>query len=396
MRPPKIEKHGKNYRYTWRCAGQVQRFTDPDPDIVLKAAVYVKAVGGNNICQTDPELTERRFVETAAFDEAIIQAEARRAVDRTFAGVAKAMIEDRYKKKTISFKTYRIYQRYVREDFAEWADWDVASFEREHVTDRHERFKTAVFEHNGKTVKGYSEKAANTRIGFAKGVLHYAYNKRLTSTDLFEGIKHERGGKRKREYRFVEREIWDQTVAFAKPEVRLMFDTLAETGMRISEAIGLQVKYVRFVKAAPFIDVQWQMDSETRQLVAPKSLSGGSVEISDELAADLREHVRGKSGDDFVFTTPTFHRPWWYRNLHKDWWTPMLQKAREAGVDVPQVLTFHDLRHSMGSWLLNAGYPMHAVQEKLRHKSIQTTIDIYGHVSVDVKRAMADFLKRKR
>ena len=41
---------------------------------------------------------------------------------------------------------------------------------------------------------------------------------------------------------------------------------------------------------------------------------------------------------------------------------------------------FHDLRHTHASLLLAAGVPIHVVQARLGHASIQTTVDVYGHL----------------
>ena len=41
---------------------------------------------------------------------------------------------------------------------------------------------------------------------------------------------------------------------------------------------------------------------------------------------------------------------------------------------------FHDLRHTHASLLLSSGVPIHVVQARLGHESIQTTVDTYGHV----------------
>ena len=41
---------------------------------------------------------------------------------------------------------------------------------------------------------------------------------------------------------------------------------------------------------------------------------------------------------------------------------------------------FHDLRHTHASLLLASNVPVHVVQARMGHESIQTTVDIYGHV----------------
>ena len=40
----------------------------------------------------------------------------------------------------------------------------------------------------------------------------------------------------------------------------------------------------------------------------------------------------------------------------------------------------HDLRHTYASLLLEAGEPMLYVKDQLGHSTIQTTIDLYGHL----------------
>jgi Phage integrase family len=41
---------------------------------------------------------------------------------------------------------------------------------------------------------------------------------------------------------------------------------------------------------------------------------------------------------------------------------------------------FHDLHHTFGSLLIQAGVSPAYVQKQMGHKSIQVTIDVYGHL----------------
>ena len=43
----------------------------------------------------------------------------------------------------------------------------------------------------------------------------------------------------------------------------------------------------------------------------------------------------------------------------------------------------HDLRHSHASWLIAAGVPLPVIQRRMGHESIQTTVDVYGHLAPD-------------
>ena len=41
---------------------------------------------------------------------------------------------------------------------------------------------------------------------------------------------------------------------------------------------------------------------------------------------------------------------------------------------------FHDIRHTFASLLLANGESLHYVKEQMGHASIQTTVDVYGHL----------------
>ena len=43
-------------------------------------------------------------------------------------------------------------------------------------------------------------------------------------------------------------------------------------------------------------------------------------------------------------------------------------------------ITLHGLRHTSASLLLSAGVPPHVVQQRLGHKRVEITLDLYAHV----------------
>ena len=53
-------------------------------------------------------------------------------------------------------------------------------------------------------------------------------------------------------------------------------------------------------------------------------------------------------------------------------------------------LTIHGLRHTHCSLLFEAGIPMEEVKERLGHSSIQTTMDIYTHITDNRKNDTAN------
>ena len=86
----------------------------------------------------------------------------------------------------------------------------------------------------------------------------------------------------------------------------------------------------------------------------------------------------------FVFTTP-IGTPVDPRNC-----TRIVQNAcRDAGV---RVVRLHDLRHGCVSVLLALGVPPRTAMEIAGHSTIEMTMNVYGHVTLDEKREALDRL----
>jgi len=58
-------------------------------------------------------------------------------------------------------------------------------------------------------------------------------------------------------------------------------------------------------------------------------------------------------------------------------------------------IRFHDLRHSSASFLKNLGFDLKDIQVWLRHKDIQTTMNLYTHLDMEAKGNIADILNDK-
>ncbi|MDR2168144.1 MAG: site-specific integrase [Clostridiales bacterium] len=55
-------------------------------------------------------------------------------------------------------------------------------------------------------------------------------------------------------------------------------------------------------------------------------------------------------------------------------------------------IRFHDLRHSSASYLKALGFDLKDIQVWLRHKDIQTTLNLYTHLDMEAKTGIADSL----
>ena len=56
-------------------------------------------------------------------------------------------------------------------------------------------------------------------------------------------------------------------------------------------------------------------------------------------------------------------------------------------------MRFHDLRHSYAVISLRSGDDIKTVQENLGHATASFTLDVYGHVTEDMRKASADRLE---
>ena len=57
-------------------------------------------------------------------------------------------------------------------------------------------------------------------------------------------------------------------------------------------------------------------------------------------------------------------------------------------------IRFHDLRHTFGSMLIQAGAPLTYVRDQMGHSSIKITVDIYGHLIPSADIAYMDRLEQ--
>lgn len=127
-------------------------------------------------------------------------------------------------------------------------------------------------------------------------------------------------------------------------------------------------------------------------LAEPKtSASRRTVPVGPELAgvlADLRKVQMARSGkvdQGLIFATPAGSP------------LPNDRVSRRFSVLVAEAgcapLTFHAMRHTFATRLLERGVRIDVVMRLLGHSTITTTVNIYGHVTEDAKRAAIDRLE---
>lgn len=283
--------------------------------------------------------------------------------------------------------------------------------------------------------KTYSTKSLENQRGLLSGVLTRCIEKGYLTRNPAKGIRLPEGKRvavgsmddeDDAEMVCLAHIEWDALYAAVAKAYRAFVRFLVGTGCRWGEAVALRVKDVDL--AARTIKIRralkWSPDGN-RVIGPPKTKKGKRTIVAPyEVIEDLRPLVEGKPGNALVFEQVRGgmidHRNFWSR-----YWTPAVWRAQQCdthraewvsagckcGTTTParcklhrttaaqpcgcegtlkQSPRIHDLRHTQASWLLANGVPIHVVQARLGHESIQTTVDTYSHLLPDAQLLAAE------
>lgn len=171
---------------------------------------------------------------------------------------------------------------------------------------------------------------------------------------------------------------------------RLLFALLAETGMRLGEALGLRIcDFVMGRGSTPYVEIvprEENTNGARVKMMRPRRVYVGCD--LERLFADYLTHLACRAaelGMEIGTNSPLLV------NLTRP---PLLAALREGTVrDKTAALrkkrigraswTPHWFRHSHATALLLAGTPEWVVSRRLGHAHVQTTLDLYGWVRED-------------
>jgi integrase len=151
----------------------------------------------------------------------------------------------------------------------------------------------------------------------------------------------------------------------------------AGAGLRQGEAFGLALDRIDADAGMITIDRQVVVVDRRPVLAPPKtSASLRDVPMPRFLLDAVTDHAARLKlgGGDTLCRTPrgTF--------LRRDFYNREIWKPAITAIRLPADTTFHDLRHTFASTALAEGVPISEVSRWLGHKSITTTVDLYGHL----------------
>ena len=148
--------------------------------------------------------------------------------------------------------------------------------------------------------------------------------------------------------------------ATANPKHKILLSISYGAGLRVSEAINLKVKDLDL--EGLMINIKQAKGHKDRITVLP-----------DKLVNNLRNLIAGKLSNDYVFESER-GGTLTLRTAQK----VFANALKKSGIQ--KEATFHSLRHSFATHLLENGVDIRYVQELLGHANIRTT-QIYTHVT---------------
>jgi integrase len=228
-----------------------------------------------------------------------------------------------------------------------------------------------------------SVRSAHKAIGTC---LRAAYRKGLMSRDVAAICEAPKA--RKRKPHVLSRLEWTSLIRASYEEPNgLLVEFLLKTGMRVDvEALSLRWLQLDLDEGLVTVSESKTVAGEGRTIPLDASLV-------ERLRSLRREHDQLKKStagnwnrDDLVFVNANGNRES-LSNLRRR----MYRRVKSAA-GVPDNLTFHDLRHNCGSYLLSEHVPITMVSKILGHANVAITLSIYSHAldedSELVRRAM--------
>jgi len=157
---------------------------------------------------------------------------------------------------------------------------------------------------------------------------------------------------------------------------RLLFAVLLDCGLRIGEALGLRHEDMDIAGRAVTVTPR-RNDNRARAKAGVSRTIPASADLM-RLYADYLTREYGALDSDYVFVNlwaRPLGRPLGYAAAYD----LVLRLRRRTGIGFEP----HQYRHTYATWLLRKGAGLDTVKELLGHASVATTIDTYGHLTVE-------------
>ncbi|MFP4988415.1 tyrosine-type recombinase/integrase [Staphylococcus haemolyticus] len=251
----------------------------------------------------------------------------------------------------------------------------------------------------------YSKNYVDSIVASTNMIFKYAYEMRLIKALPSEGIKRPKKKVSVEELedieihkKFLEKDELFQFMEVAKyyhsPQNSFeVFTTLAYTGMRAGELLALKWSDIDFENNTISITKTYYNPNNNKkhyQILTPKTESSiGKISVDPHVIQLLKEYKVNVQDtwknefyvdNNFVFTDVNGY-PLVIKKLQL-WIKAILKKT---DITNKQIST-HSFRHTHCALLIEAGVHIKEIQERLRHKDINTTMNIYAKITNSYKK----------
>lgn len=179
-----------------------------------------------------------------------------------------------------------------------------------------------------------------------------------------------------------EYEVFLETFAEGDEMYRLIFQMLFWLGCRVGEVLALTASDIDLEKGTVSVSKTYFRRNKTDYITSPKTESSNrKITIPKFLEGEIKEYLDRQyelAPEDRIF-------PITDRAVQKK----MKQKTEETKLKPIRV---HDLRHSHIALLIEKGLQPLVIAQRVGHDSVNTTMNIYGHLYPNKQKEVADLL----
>jgi integrase len=202
--------------------------------------------------------------------------------------------------------------------------------------------------------------SANRIFGVLKAALNLAFREgHAASDEAWRRVKPFREASAPK-IRYLDHSEAQQLVNACEPAFRPLVQCALLTGCRYGEIIGFRV--ADFERHAGTVSVRASKAGRPRHVV-----------LTEDGITLFERHIAGKDGAAPVFTR-SGGALWGRSHQHR----PLREACRRAGIDPPA--SFHILRHTYATHLLQAGAPLPVIAANLGHSDTRMTERHYAHL----------------
>ncbi len=232
--------------------------------------------------------------------------------------------------------------------------------------------------------EGYSPTYLNMIHGEFSAIMNYAvkyYNLQGNPCQAAGGI----GSSYAEEMNFWTRDQFEQFLACEdKPSYFIAFSILFYTGMRCGELLALTPEDI-LDDCSISVNKNYEVVDGNEYFLTPKTdKSKRIITIPKSLYDEIKEYIDG------MLIEPD-ERMFYFG--HGGLSTEMKRVTKKAGLPP---IRLHDTRHSHASMLIDMGFSIKEIADRLGHESPETTWRIYSHLYPGKDRALADELDKVR